>query len=411
MAASSMTDQSSASALPPAWPGTAAPPAMPTPLPPPPPSPKPAVQVLYDGKLGELYVIYLRSLLLTLLTFGWYRFWGRTSVRRYLWSHFSAFGDRFEYRGLGIELFLGFLLAVGALLVFEGAVLGLVWWAWGDELPAEIGMTDIMTWALLIVGLPLLPVAQYAGWRYRLTRTAWRGIRTGLKGSSWTYGGKAIGWGMLNAMCMNLLTPMRDVSLNGYRTRHITFGNLNFGFAGRAADIYGRFIGFYFLNIAAWVVLFVVVALIIGGVSSSLGSLSFEQMMEKMANPTPMVLLIFFLVLFGFYTLIGLMILPVRCWWMAYSLRYMVSRAWFDRLQFVTGVTTRQIWGFLVLNYVILIFTLGLGGPWVMHRTARLVSQQLWIYGEIDPAAVAQALGGDTGVGEGLLDVFDVGGV
>lgn len=403
-----MTDQSIASAaLPPAWSGTPAPPAMPAPLPP----PKPPVQVLYDGRLGELYVIYLRSLLLTLLTLGWYRFWGRTSVRRYLWSHFSAFGDRFEYRGLGIELFLGFLLAVGSLLVFEGIVLGLVWWAWGDELPAEIGMTDIMTWALIIVGLPLLPVAQYAGWRYRLTRTAWRGIRTGLKGSSWTYGGKAIGWGALNAMCMNLLTPMRDVSLNGYRTRHMTFGNLNFGFAGRAADIYGRFIGFYFLNIAAWVVLFIVVAIVVGGVSSSLGSLSFEQTMEKLAHPTPMVLLIFFLVLFGFYTLVGLMILPVRCWWMAYSIRYMVSRAWFDRLQFVTGVTTWQIWGFLVLNYAILLFTLGLGGPWVMHRTARLISQELWIYGEIDPAAVAQALGGDTGVGEGLLDVFDVGGV
>jgi uncharacterized membrane protein YjgN (DUF898 family) len=403
-----MTDQSIASAaLPPAWSGTPAPPAVPAVMPP----PKPPVQLLYDGKLSELYVIYLRSLLLTLLTLGWYRFWGRTSVRRYLWSHFSAFGDRFEYRGLGLELFLGFLLAVGALLVFEGIVLGVVWLAWGDDLPAEIGMTDIMTWALLIVALPLLPVAQYAGWRYRFTRTAWRGIRTGLKGSSWGYGGRAIGWGMLNAMCMNLLTPMRDVSLNGYRTRHTTFGNLNFGFAGRAADIYGRFIGFYFLNIAAWVVLFIVVGIIIGGVSSSVGSLSFEQMMERLANPTPMVLLIFFLVLFGFYTLVGIMILPVRCWWMAYSLRYMVSRAWFDRLQFVTGVTTRQIWGFLVLNYVILLFTLGLGGPWVMHRTARLISQQLWIYGEIDPAAVAQALGGDTGVGEGLLDVFDVGSV
>jgi uncharacterized membrane protein YjgN (DUF898 family) len=399
-----MSDVSTASAaLPPNWPGPTVPAS-------PPPPPKPPVQIVYDGKLGELYVIYLRSLLLTLLTLGWYRFWGRTSVRRYLWSHFSAFGDRFEYRGLGIELFLGFLVAVGSLLVFEGAVLGLVWWAWGDELPAEIGMTDIMTWALIIVGLPLLPVAQYAGWRYRLTRTAWRGIRTGLKGSSWLYGGMAIGWGFVNAMCMNLVTPVRDVSLTGYRTRHMTFGNLNFGFAGRAADIYGRFIGFYFLNIAAWVVLGIVVAVIIG-MSTNNSPLSFEQMMEKLAHPTPMTLLFVFLGMLAFYTLIGIMILPVRCWWMAYSIRYMVSRAWFDRLQFVSGVTTRQIWGFLVLNYLILIFTLGLGGPWVMHRTARLISQQLWIYGEINPAAVAQAMGGDAGVGEGLLDVFDVGSV
>lgn len=394
-------------ALPPAWPGTPAPPAAPAS----PPPPRPPVQLVYDGRLGELYVIYLRALLLTLLTLGWYRFWGRTSVRRYLWSHFSAFGDRFEYRGLGVELFLGFLIAVGSILVFEGAVLGLVWWAWGDELPAEIGITDIMTWALIIVGLPLLPVAQYAGWRYRLTRTAWRGIRTGLKGSSWAFGGMSIGLGFVNAMCMRLLVPVVDVMTIGYRTRNMTFGNLNFGFAGRAADIYGRYIGFYFLNIVAWVVLAIVAGIIIGGVTSSAGSMSFEQMMERLAHPSPMTLLIFFLALLAFYTLVGLMILPVRCWWMAYSIRYMVSRAWFDRLQFVSGVTTWQMWGFLVLNYLILLFTLGLGGPWVMHRTARLISQQLWIYGEIDPAAVAQALGGDAGVGEGLLDVFDVGGV
>ena len=80
--------------------------------------PAPPVRLVYDGKLGELYVIYLRSLILTLLSFGFYRFWGRTRVRRYLWSHFSAFGDRFEYRGLGVELFLGFLSVVGVLLVF-----------------------------------------------------------------------------------------------------------------------------------------------------------------------------------------------------------------------------------------------------------------------------------------------------
>src|SRR5260370_42629730 len=33
---------------------------------------------LYDGRLGELYAIYLRHLVLMLLTLGWSRFWGRT---------------------------------------------------------------------------------------------------------------------------------------------------------------------------------------------------------------------------------------------------------------------------------------------------------------------------------------------
>ncbi len=48
---------------------------------------------VYDGKLGELYAIYLRHLLLMLLTLGWSRFWGRTRLRRYLWSHFEGVGS------------------------------------------------------------------------------------------------------------------------------------------------------------------------------------------------------------------------------------------------------------------------------------------------------------------------------
>ena len=46
----------------------------------------------YDGRLGELYVIYLRHLVLMLLTLCWSRFWGRTRIRRYLWNHFAILG-------------------------------------------------------------------------------------------------------------------------------------------------------------------------------------------------------------------------------------------------------------------------------------------------------------------------------
>ena len=67
---------------------------------------------VYDGKLSELYGIYFRHLALMVLTLGWSRFWGRTRLRRYLWNHFSVLGDRFEYRGRGLELMIGFVLVL-----------------------------------------------------------------------------------------------------------------------------------------------------------------------------------------------------------------------------------------------------------------------------------------------------------
>ena len=61
-------------------------------------------ELSYDGKGGEIAKIALTNGLLGLVTLGVYRFWGKTRLRRYLWSHVSLDGDRLEYTGRGIDL-------------------------------------------------------------------------------------------------------------------------------------------------------------------------------------------------------------------------------------------------------------------------------------------------------------------
>ena len=70
-----------------------------------------SIELGYDGRAGEVGKIALSNSLLGLVTLGIYRFWAKTRLRRYLWSHVSMEGDRFEYTGRGIELFIGFLIA------------------------------------------------------------------------------------------------------------------------------------------------------------------------------------------------------------------------------------------------------------------------------------------------------------
>ena len=55
----------------------------------------------YDGARGPVAKIAVSNALLTLVTLGVYRFWGKTRVRRYLWSRASFLGDRAEYTGTG----------------------------------------------------------------------------------------------------------------------------------------------------------------------------------------------------------------------------------------------------------------------------------------------------------------------
>ena len=366
----------------------------------------------YDGKLGELYAIYLRHLVLMILTLGWSRFWGRTRLRRYLWNHFAILGDRFEYRGRGIELFIGFILVLMVLAGLAGGMY-LVWrFGLGSRPFASFGLFDLFSLSVFLVGLPLAFVGQYAGLRYRLTRTRWRGIRCGLGGSAWGYGALASSLSFANALSLRLLTPVVSVNLARPRISNVRVGTRGFAFAGSAGDIYGRYIGYYFLNILAWIAAGVVLFMAIGGSIEGLGiNLDREELGRLFSEPSLRTIAILLALAFGLYVLFGLLILPLRCWWQAYLFRYLVSRSRAGNVLFATAISTRQMWGFLVLNYLVVMVTLGLGWPWVLHRTLKLIAGELWIYGAPDGASIRQAGERGPGYGEGLLDMFDVTGI
>ena len=362
---------------------------------------------IYDGRLGELYGIYLRHLALMVVTLGWSRFWGRTRLRRYLWNHVSILGDRFEYRGRGIELFLGFVLVLVVLALWAG----LMWLLWEfvfhERTLPGLGFLNLFYLSIAFIGLPLAFVGQYAGLRYKLSRTRWRGIRCGMAGSAWRYGLLATALNIANALTGQFLTPLVSVNLARPRIANAFVGTQRIDFAGHAGDIYGRYIGYYFLNIGAWVVAMAaaVTIAIAGGKGLGFTGEDFEKLFTDFSLRTVLLIVIAFFVV---YTLFGVMILPLRCWWQAYLLRYLVARSRAGNVLFATAVGTRQMWGFMVLNYLIVVLTLGLGWPWVMHRTLRLISGELWIYGAPEGAAIAQPPDRGPRFGEGLLDMFDV---
>jgi len=365
---------------------------------------------VYDGKLGELYAIYLRHLVLMVLTLGWSRFWGRTRLRRYLWNHLSILGDRFEYRGRGLELFIGFAIVLSIALL----VGGLIWIAWdhlpADKLPDNMRPLDVLPLLLALVGLPLAFVGHYAGLRYKLSRTRWRGLRCTMMGSAWGYGARATFLTFANAVTAQLLLPVVSVSLARPRLTNARVGTQALDFAGRSGDIYGRYIGYYFLNIFVWIVAIGIAATAVGMTVARIGK-EFEDVSRLFTRPGPYTILLIAVVLFAIYVLFSLLILPVRCWWQAYLLRYLVSRTRAGNVLFATAISTKQMWGFMVLNYLILLLTLGIGWPWVMHRTLRLIASELWIYGAPDGASIRQLADRPPGYGEGLLDMFDVGAV
>lgn len=197
---------------------------------------------VYDGEAGRLTALAFGNAVLSLLTLGIYRFWGKTRIRRYLWSHVSWMGDRFEYTGKGIELFLGFLIAVAVLVPL---ILALQF--------VEVFLADkpilltVSAFVQVFVFVALIQFAIYRARRYRLSRTSWRGIRAGQDGSALTYVGLSLLWGGVTLITLGVCYPIMRTRLQAYRMEHTWFGDESFTFDGRAADLFGIWMIAYLL--------------------------------------------------------------------------------------------------------------------------------------------------------------------
>jgi uncharacterized membrane protein YjgN (DUF898 family) len=219
-----------------------------------PPAPPAAVsrpaRVEFTGRRGDFWGLVSRGALLELVTFGFYRFWLATSMRRHLWSNTSVNGDAAEYTGTAKELFIGFLFAVAIL-----APLYLITFLIGIE------MESLKEFASTLLGVFFYLFAQFAIYRarrYRMTRTVWRGVRFSMTGSGISYAWRAALWGLLVVLTLGLALPWQKASLKRYQLRHTAYGDLQGSFAATGGQLFKRG---WWLWLLAWPSAFLVIPL------------------------------------------------------------------------------------------------------------------------------------------------------
>jgi uncharacterized membrane protein YjgN (DUF898 family) len=339
---------------------------------------------VFTGRVGELYRIFIVNLLLTIVTLGVYRFWAKVRNRKYLWSHVAVAGDAFEYTGTGRELFFGFIIILVAVILPIVVVNTAAQVMLGTGHPGALALFQLAFYALIVF---LIGVGTYAAIRYRLSRTLWRGIRGGLGGSRSAYGLRLLGYGALALVSCGFCLPLMQVRLAHYLYNHMELGSGRFAFQANVRPLLRRFV---------WIpILYVLMAASIGG----------AVMAESLASKGPLAAAVIAAVVF----LILLIVVAVR--YAAASLRYIYSRVTFEGLRFRYEISAWRLFRYAAGNFVILVFTLGLGFPFILVRMVRIVTENLTIVGTIDLAAIEQNTDPRSRFGEGLASAFDIGAV
>lgn len=201
-------------------------------------------QASYGGKARPLLWLALLTNLLAVLTLGIYRFWGKTRVRRYIWSATRFQGDGFEYTGTGLEKILGFLIAVVFLAVYLGIVNLLLFFAGLRLVPdpgtdAELAMQGGVVLISFLALLPWIYFAVYRSRRYLLARTRFRSIRFGMEAAAGGYVWRAILYQVLTVVTLGLLLPLQTFALSKYMTDRSWYGDARFLQSGRWWALYG----------------------------------------------------------------------------------------------------------------------------------------------------------------------------
>jgi uncharacterized membrane protein YjgN (DUF898 family) len=354
----------------------------------------PGAGPVYDGRVGELFGLWLKTLLLSILTLGFYRFWGRTRIRKYLWSRVSLDGDRFEYDGTGGELFRRFLVTVAILapLLLVPVILDLL----GVD-NAIVSTTQLALYSLLTF---LALVGYYAGRRYRMSRTTWRGMRGGLDGSAAGYAGRALLVWLLNGLTLGLYVPWARTKLWSYEANHLRFGDGRFEFEGSGRELFGAWVVSYLVVLGAALI---GVAVILG---TGLGGEIREAFIEQ---DRPRILIYFFGIIAAVLLLPAiLMILFLR--FQARWLSFMVGGTSFGEVTINARIGAWRLLRLTLGNMVLMLLTIGLGWPFVAHRTLRFLCGQIDVQGIESLRTLAQSAPPQRGGAEGLSQLLQEGG-
>jgi uncharacterized membrane protein YjgN (DUF898 family) len=312
----------------------------------------PRSRLAFKGRGGELFSVLIVNWLLTFITLGIYYPWAKARRLQFFYEHSELDGHPFHFHGTGRELFVGFIKAVVLFAVIYGVFFYLmqlqeVW--------------SIVSAYLLLFGsvIAITPLVIHGTYRYRMARSSWRGIHFGYRGDLKELYGICIRDGLLTLITFGIYGAWFQMNLRRYVLGHVRFGNSHFQYKGDGLD-------FFLMNLKGYLLSIL-----------TLGIYSF--------------------------------------WWQRDIYNYYVNNlSWHftdgRRLEFRSSATGGGYFELMVVNFLLVFFTLGIGVAWAHVRTMNFVLANARFVGDADLDLVVQTeLEQGGALADELGDIMDIG--
>ncbi|GGA67362.1 hypothetical protein GCM10008015_05150 [Flavobacterium palustre] len=287
-----------------------------------------AYSLNYNGKGSDFFGIIMVNWLLTVITLGFYYPWAKAKQLQYVYNSTSLNEDSFAFHGTGKEMFKGFLKAILVFLILYGVLFLCI----VQQMP---GLGLLVFYIGLIA---ILPIAIHGSYRYRMSRSSWRGIRFGYRGDRKEFTLLFFKWIFFTIITLGIYGPWMAMNMRNYLLGNVRFGDVEFQYDGDGAEYFALNIKGYLLTIV------------------TLGIYSF--------------------------------------WWQKELFEYYVNNLSLKRgdakIYLNSTATAGGFFKLIVTNILLLVFTLGLAYAWVATRTIKFIFENIEAEGNINLDALTQ---------------------
>ncbi|AXU97515.1 MAG TPA: DUF898 domain-containing protein [Erwinia persicina] len=379
--------------------------------------------VLFHGRSGEYFSIWLVNVLLTLVTLGIYSAWATVRRRRYFFGNTEIAGDRFDYHARPVDILKG------RIIVFVGMVLFFIL---SSAMPA-------ISLVFLLAFCALIPWIIIRSWRYNALMSSFRGVRFNylcrVGRAYWTmylcpvllivalYAVMAlIGMVAINTGSMSVSLILGIVGFVAFLAglaavqgivaalnHDLYINNMSYGSLPFKAELSKKaFIKMVLISFLIMLPFLIVAGMLIGTLfvsifySIAMGMTDPEMLNSLMAGNMLNIFLTFLVLLFGALVSSAYLVVAQR--------NYVFGQTKLgEKLRLKSTMSTGSFLGLTLTNTLIVIFTLGLGTPIAEVRLARYMANSTALEGDISLLDVqAHNDSAGTAVAEEVAAAFDL---
>jgi len=172
----------------------------------------------FFGKGSEYFAIMIVNWLLTLVTLGIYYPWARAKRLKYIYGQTALNDERFNFAGTGKEMFRGFIKVILFYVIVMGVYMLLIL----KQMPFPAILF------LLLAMFAVIPLVIHGSFRYRMSRTSYRGIRFGYRGNRNELFKSYIKWSLLTIATLGIYSAWMNMNVRRYTHQNIRYGEIEF---------------------------------------------------------------------------------------------------------------------------------------------------------------------------------------